>query len=425
MKIIDSFKNLFKKRELNNAQTIFGLDDVNFLKYLGIDTESVDPGKIGEITFFVCLKHLSECIGKLPVNLYLDDDKKGKEKIRKNDFKTLLNLSPNEYMNATTFWQTLELNRNYYGNAFVYVERFKVGRNAGKVSQLWIMPSNEVQIWMDNDGIFGFKNAIWYIWTDSRTGKRYNFRKDEVLHFKSSMSWDGIVGIAIKDILAMQIDAAKYGQSYLSKLYKGNMFGGKIILQYTGQLDNSAKKILVKEIESYANSVGSGKFLPLPLGMTATQLDMKLSDAQFLDLNKLSALQIASAFGIKPNIINDYSKSSYSNSETQQVDFYVNSLMPILKGYKEELTKGLLTRIDIDNGKFLEHDVHELFKMDPMRNMEYCVQGTNNGIITSNEAREILGLPYSENANANELMANGNIIPLSKAGVQYKGGEGI
>lgn len=418
--LIKSLKSFFK-RDMKNSQTIYGLDDLNFLKYLGIDVENVDPGKIGEITFYVCLKHLSECVGKLSINTYVDDDTKGKEKI-KNDLKTLLNMIPNEYMTATTFWETVELNRNYYGNAFVYVERIKKGRNAGDVASLWILPANEVQIWMDDDGIFNKNKAIWYIWTDSRTGKRYTFRMEDVLHFKSSMSWDGIVGLAVKDILALQIDAAKYGQSYLSKLYKGNMFGGKIVIQYTGQLNKDAKNTLVKELENYANSVGSGKFLPLPLGMTASPLEMKLSDAQFLELNKLSALQIASAFGIKPNILNDYTKSSYSNSETQQVDFYVNALMPILKGYKEELTKKLMSKSDIMKNKFFEHDVHELFKMDPIRNMQYCVQGANNGIITPNEAREILGLPYSNIPNANELMINGNILPLSSAGIQYKGG---
>lgn len=69
---------------------------------------------------------------------------------------------------------------------------------------------------------------------------------------------------------------------------------------------------------------------------------MKLSDAEFFENSKLSALQLAAAFGIKPNIINDYSKSSYSNSETQQLDFYVNTLQPVLQHTEQEITYKLL-----------------------------------------------------------------------------------
>ena len=35
-------------------------------------------------------------------------------------------------------------------------------------------------------------------------------------------------------------------------------------------------------------------------------LDIKLSDSQFFELKKYTALQIAAAFGVKPNQINDY-----------------------------------------------------------------------------------------------------------------------
>ena len=61
---------------------------------------------------------------------------------------------------------------------------------------------------------------------------------------------------------------------------------------------------------------GNIKFsMPVPLGMKLTPLDIKLTDAQFFELRKYTALQIAGAFGVKPNQINDYEKSGYANSE--------------------------------------------------------------------------------------------------------------
>ena len=71
--------------------------------------------------------------------------------------------------------------------------------------------------------------------------------------------------------------------------------------------------------------------MPVPLGMKLTPLDIKLTDAQFFELRKHTALQIAGAFGVKPNQINDYSKSSYSNSEMQQLSFLTETMLFILK----------------------------------------------------------------------------------------------
>lgn len=61
--------------------------------------------------------------------------------------------------------------------------------------------------------------------------------------------------------------------------------------------------------------------------MKLTPLDIKLSDSQFIELKEYSALQIAAAFGIKPNQINDYTKSSYSNSEMQQLSFLTDTML--------------------------------------------------------------------------------------------------
>ena len=54
--------------------------------------------------------------------------------------------------------------------------------------------------------------------------------------------------------------------------------------------------------------------------------------------------------------------------------------------------------------------------------MECLSSGVNNGIYTPNEAREKLDLPSEEGGD--QLIVNGNYIPITKVGMQYeKGGE--
>lgn len=210
----------------------------------------------------------------------------------------------------------------------------------------------------------------------------------------------------------------------MNKFYKSGMYGSKLLLHYTGQLDNASEMALVSEIEKFAEKTGNGKIMPLPLGFQAVVLDMKLADAQFFENNKLTALQIAGAFGIKPNVINDYSKSSYSNSESQQLDFYVNTLQPLFKSYEQEMTSKLLRSDEMQKGMRLNINEKILFKMDSKTQSEVITTYLNNFAMTVNEAREELDLPYiSEEKGGNKLIGNGNAITLDKAGVQYKEGE--
>ncbi|WP_219716060.1 phage portal protein, partial [Clostridioides difficile] len=109
------------------------------------------------------------------------DTENGNIKITGNNILNLIKLRPNPYMTATTFWSTIERNRNHYGNAYAYC-RYK----GTELLDLWIMQSNNVRVVVDNQGYFGKKNKIWYIYNDTKTGKEYTIDADNVLHFKTS-----------------------------------------------------------------------------------------------------------------------------------------------------------------------------------------------------------------------------------------------
>lgn len=417
MKIVDKIKNIIK---IDRKKDGYSLKEIGeFLGLTGIDIENIEQSSdLSETIYFICLKHLSETMAKMPWEKRVLTEKKGKERVLDSKIDNLLNIRPNPYMTATTFWGTVELNKLHYGNSYIYIEADK----NGFPRYLWLLPSDQMEIWIDNRGILGSLNAVWYVWTDQRNGKKYTFEMDEIIHLKTHISFDGLSGAPIKDILKTQISSGKNSIGFLNKLYKNNMFGSKVLVQYTGELNKAAEEKLAKKIESFAKAQGSGKFIPMPFGMQAQLLDMKLADAQFFENNRTSALQLAAAFGIKPNVINDYTKSSYSNSETQQVDFYVNTLQPLFKAYEQELTYKLLTPRELGEGYRLEINEKMLFKMDNKTQAEVYSKYLTNFAMTPNEVREDLNLPYIEGGDT--LLGNGSTINLENIGTQYKkGGE--
>nr|DAQ39248.1 MAG TPA: portal protein [Caudoviricetes sp.] len=393
-------------------------DDESGLEWLGL-LRGKRKEPTADVTYFTCLKMMSETLAKMPWKYY-QETSKGIKKLKDTDESRLLRIRPNPYMTPTIFWNTVEVNRNHYGNAYVYIQRvFDRKKFGGKIKTtgLWILPSDCVQIVVDDAGYFTKENAIWYMYTDKYSGQQYIFKSSEILHFKTSHTMDGIAGYPVQYILKEMVDGAIEAQNFLNNLYK-NGLTAKATLQYTGSLDETKIKKMREIIERFgAGSENGGKVLPIPDSMKLTPLDVKLSDSQFVELKKYSALQIAAAFGIKPNQINDYSKSSYSNSEMQQLSFYVDTMLFVLKQYEEEVNYKLPPEEDIKAGKYFQLNEKALLRTDSATQMKILTSAVNNGMETVNEARRKLDLEDKEGGDV--LIVNGTYVKLTDVGAAY------
>ncbi len=415
-----------RRRQPKDAQTdgqdVHRMDGKSFIEWLGIKRKSRKP--TSEVTYFTCLKMMSETIAKMPIK-YFQKTEHGIIEPPETDISRLLRNRPNPLMTPTVFWNTVEMNRCHFGNAYVYVRyRLKRKKYGGelKAMDMWLMQSDCVQVFVDDAGYFAGVGRIWYVYNDRYSGKQYVLSADEVLHFKTSHSIDGITGLPVQEILQETVSGAIESQAYMSKLYESGLTA-KATLEYTGDLNEEARRKLVQAFEEFGSgSRNTGKILPVPIGMKLTPLDVKLSDAQFFELRKYTALQIAGAFGIKPNQINDYEKSSYANSEMQQLAFYVDTMLFVLKQYEEELQYKLLTEQEIAEGKYFKFNEKVLLRTDSKTQMDIFGVAINNGIYKPNEARRKLDMTDAEGGDT--LIVNGNYIPITEVGKQYASAAG-
>ncbi len=409
------------KRFFNKAVRLeAGADDERLLEWLGI---SGTPKKVlSEVTYFTCLKMLSETLGKMPVKFY-QQTSRGIEEAKANSAYNLLRIRPNPQMTPTTFWGTVENNRNHYGNAYVWIQReFKRKKYGGdvEIKNLWIMPSCDTSVIVDDKGVFGDLGDIYYWYTDKYSGESHLFPSGDVMHFKTSMSFDGLTGAAVKEMLKATIEGGLENQKFMNNLYKGGLTA-RAALQYTGDLSPKLERKLLKKFEEYANGANNaGKFIPIPIGMKLEPLDIKLTDRQFFELKKYSALQIAGAFGIKPNQINDYEKSSYANSEMQNISFYIDTELYILKQYEEEINYKLLAAEETAAGKHFKFNENVILRTDAKSQAEILTGYVQNGIYTPNEARSLMNKSRKEGGD--DLICNGSYIKVLDIGQNLKEG---
>ena len=411
----------FTKRLKKGLKVIFNKSDRqtvelnNLYKFLGINPDE-DEKVLSEATYFSCMKVLSESVGKLPLKLLKYNEKNGVETARKHCLYTVVHDRPNPYMTASTFWSTVEYNRNHHGNAYVWIQ------GAGRDMRLWILPSTDVEVWYDDAKILADQPDIYYLY--SAGGKNYRFGSEEILHFKSSNTLNGLVGVSVQDQLKMTIGGAVKSQKMLNRMYESG-FTAKAVLQYTGNLNDENVKTFVEGIEQYAKGGLSDEdiknIIPIPLGSQLTPLNVKLGDNQFIEVKQYTALQIASAFGIKPYQIGDYTKSSYASAEAQQLSFYVDTLLYIIKQYEEELTYKLLSSDEVTNGYHFKFNVAVILRADLKTQIETLSLAVSNFIYTPNEARAILDKEAKEGGD--RLLGNGASIPVELTGSQYTGGN--
>lgn len=398
-RIRSRFKSKTTEEQWRELKTFLGLTDT-------------DDSELSEATYFACLKVLSEAVGKLPLKLLKYNDNDGIETARKHPLYHVVHDRPNPYMTSTHFWSTVEFNRNHYGNAYVWI------KDAGSKTTLWILPSNEVEVWYDDARALAEIPDIYYIY--SAGGNRYCFGSEEILHFKASNSFNGIVGVAVRDQLKETVGGNRKAQKLVNKLYDTG-FTGKAVLQYTGALNDQNLKTFTAGIQKYMNgklsNEGIENIVPLPYGATLQPLNLKLSDSQFLEVKQYTALQIASAFGIKPYQIGDYTKSSYASAEAQQLSFYVDTLLYIVKQYEEELTYKLLSDSDRANGLHFKFNIDVILRADFATKINTLSTAVNSFLMTPNEGRRKLDLPSVPGGDA--LLGNGASIPVELTGSQY------
>lgn len=400
------------------------LGSEELLEWLGIQ-QWTNKSLLGEVTYYTCLKMLGETMGKLPLKYYQETGM-GRIRADPTDVVRLMTVRPNAIMTPTTLWSTVEMNCQHYGNGYIWMHgvfQQEIYGGHYQVLDMWPLQSSCVNVMMDDVGVFGNKGQLYYQYSDPKTGTQYLFRSSEIMHFKTWYSFDGIMGEPVKNILRYTIDGAMESQSFMNNLYKQGLTAS-MALQYVGDLDEPRRKALEKKFgDALTGPKNAGKVIPIPAGLTLTPLKMNLTDAQFFELKKYSALQIAGAFGIKPNQINNYEKSSYANSETQQLAFLVDTMSYRLKMYEEEINAKALSPKDVEAGYFVKFNEKAILRTDSKTQMENLAKAVNNGIYTPNEARDYLDVPAKEGGDV--LMVNGNYIPITDVGKQYeKGGEG-
>lgn len=390
------------------------------------DANTHGKNSLKEITVFTCIKILADSVGMLPVQPY-QRQKEIVTKASDHYLYNLLTLRPNQFMSASDFWKCIEVQRNVFGNSFVWIERAKVGRNAGRILGFYILDSTQVQIWVDTMGLVSGANTVWYIFTDNM-GNQYRIESIDIMHFKG-LSTNGISGISPVENLRNSIENAKSSSIFLNNSYKSGM-STKGIIQYVGDLNSTAENTFRTKFEQMSNGLDNANRVSLlPIGYQYQPIALTMVDAQFLENTNLTIRQLTAAYGIKPHQVNDLLKASYAMTSEANKEFYTDTLLAILTMYEQELTYKLFTTTEIASGFYFKFNVDIILRGDIKTRYEAYRTAIQAGFMAPNEARNSEDMAPKDGGD--DLFMNGSMAPIAnieapapgKTTKNAKGGE--
>lgn len=387
--------------------------------FFGITGSLEGREALNAATYYACMQIRCNAFAKLPIKIKRFEGR-GSITIRDSDLNVLLQTRPNRFTSAHDFKFATEFQRIEYGDAFWYMDYDLRGRLQG----LYLLDSRRMKIYIDDVGLIdiGKKNAVYYVYSDSRNGQMI-FTEDEICHFKN-FSKNGIVGTPIKKYLFDCIDSELYASKMLKEKYQSGL-QDPIIVQYIGELSPDKENKIKKKFASLGGAKNAGKVVPIAPDFEVKQLETKLVNSQFFELQGLNARNISNAFGVKSFQLNDMERSTYANIEQQNRAFYTDTLLNVLTVYEQEIDWKLLTAEQRTKGWYVKINVDAILRSDNAQRAEQYQKEIASGILTPAEARELEDRPYIEGTDV-LIYGNGASLPLSQLGAQYalKGGDG-
>ena len=346
---------------------------------------------------WACARLLSETIAALPLRFYRNTAE-GVVDDPSSDVATVFRGKVNRYQTKVEFFETFILNLVMQGNAYALKQR--VGP---RLVGLLPLMSGQTETRLLKDG-----SVVHYHYHDAGVTA---YSDESIWH--SKLFGNGIVGLSPLAYARTTMGIGLAGESRVAHIFaNGGKPSGLLMLDKVLQKDQREQ---IREEFKELREGNNDRLMVLEAGMKYEQVSMTPKDIELLESRRFQIEDIARFFGVPSVLINDTSGSTTWGSGIHQIvqGFYKLNLRP----YLERLEESIIYRLaapDRRRDMVAEFDFDALLRADMGARFEAWQKGINAAMVTPNEARGKEGLPPV--TGGDQLMINGNMVPINQAG---------
>jgi HK97 family phage portal protein len=350
-----------------------------------------------------CTAYISQTIAALPWQVrtenYNSMGQPSSEVLPTHPVTRVLNLRTNQEMSAFTFREQMISSALNWGNGYAEIER----DNAGRVVNLWFISPDRVEVKRDRE-----TQEVYYEIKDTSEGG-VEIPARDMLHLHG-LGFDGLVGYSTIAYAARTLGLGIALDDYGSSLF-GNGATPSGVLSHPGKLNKSARQRLRESWSELLQGPKKAlKTVVLDEGLVWTPTSLPNDSAQFLESRKFSVVEIARWYGVSPLKLFDLDKSTYNNVEQINKEIVIDTLLPWIRRFEQEVNYKLLG--NNYNGNFSKMEVRELLRGDPKSRGAFYLDLFRMAAISPNEIRHFEDMNPIDDGDTYFVQWN-NVRPLS------------
>ena len=387
-----NIRNLFQKNK-----EIKRNNDIN-IRYVGNKTNKYtavydEEKALTNSVIYRGVSILTDSVASIPLSIYRKDKKGFWKADEKNTLYNVLTRNANERQTVYELLEGLVFQLIMFGNSYILIKR----NASSDVKELVLLYPHTVY----HDVIANTYNV-----TDTYNGVSGLFNSNQIIHLRHK-SLENIVGKSVVDYCAKTLGLASACDSEsLSTLSNGNKMKGIISSESSVIGFGDAQDSQLIDIQTnIQNEIDSGKdIMTLPSGVKFQSMSLSAKDSLLLDNKQYSLSDIARFMGVSLSKLGISLGSNYQAAQQDQLNFYIDTLNPILKKIEASFNSKLIPD-SVSSRYKIEFDRTTLpYFNDIMKNYKTQIE---MGILSVNDVRRTFNKDEVEGGN--EILVSTNL----------------
>lgn len=368
--------NPFRRKADERSLTETDLIDLAFgFRSLSSAFNVTQDNAVKSTAVVACLIVRAETFASLPVHVYRKSGAK-RDRVSTHPLDDIIGGMANPLMTSVEFWRWKQLTEDIRGHAFVRIER-----SGAQPVAFWPMTNKNIGMRYDRASRIPFYDYEGDAFTPAGV-----YNGNDVLHFKGPLVKDAWDGTSLVDQAKVAIGLTISSEQFYERLLsKGNHFPGH--LETEAVLKPDDLKAIAENMKTLAGVDHAGEMRIFDRGLKHIQNKMSVVDADLTNQQLWYLQEVCRVFRVPPSMVQDFSRSTYTNSEQSDLWFAKHTILPIAVNTESTVDRIFRNRNEADH--YVKFSLDGLLRGDYKARMEGHQIAITNGVFSRNEVREL------------------------------------
>ena len=385
MKLLNSIKNFFKTPAKTSIKRRFN----NWFKFYNSELANNE-------TIFSAVTMKANAIASAPVSINLDYKKlnPGEHKL-----SYLFKYGPNPRQTMFSFMQYMEATRNTNSGAYAIIEYSNI---LGNISAIWPLKSEFVEPIIDQDS-----GELYYEITDHDDNTKKYVHNSHVIALEY-LDNNGFKGINPLNVLRNTIDYDREIKEFSINQMKTSLKANAVV-----KIDTTLDEESLEEYDAMMEQMQENGIIYLDDGKDIKELSAKTYiDPNIFDIEKITVERVERVFNIIGKLTKGSSSNKTTTSDTEDLLYLKDSILPVIRQYEQEFSKKLLTTKEKMQGYEIKLNMNGFARATMEKRGNFYQQMIRSGVLSPNQCLMLEDLPPYEGGDVH--LISRDLIPLDK-----------